>query len=378
MTSLHVLDGPRLLAGYAEGPGLPVHLNRHGSLPRPDASSLRRTAALARLRGRGGAGFPFATKLAAALETRARRREVVVNWSEGEPASWKDAALALGRPHLVLDGAAMTALALGSREVHVVVPGEHRPVVDAVRRAVAERPERLAWRIHEAQDRFVAGQSRAVLELLAGRPGLPVTAWAPEAISGHRGRPTLLSNAETWAQLALLVRDPAAPVTALLTLDGEAARPYVVEAVDGTPWSDLLAPGPHLVGGYHGVWVDAERMALLTASRDLMARAGAPLGAGAVLPPRPGESPLTATARIVDYLAGQSAGRCGPCRHGLPALAEQVTAYADGLDVRDRIAELSGLVEGRGACAHPDGTVRLVRSLLALEDAALRPRAVAA
>lgn len=55
-----------------------------------------------------------------------------------------------------------------------------------------------------------------------------------------------------------------------------------------------------------------------------------------------------------------------------------MTAYADGHDVRDRIAELSGLVEGRGACAHPDGTVRLVRSLLALEDAALRPRAVAA
>ena len=67
--------------------------------------------------------------------------------------------------------------------------------------------------------------------------------------------------------------------------------------------------------------------------------------------------------RIVAYLAGQSARRCGPCLNGLPALAEAVSAIDDGTGTA-RVEQLAGLVERRGACAHPDGTVRLVRSLL--------------
>jgi len=67
---------------------------------------------------------------------------------------------------------------------------------------------------------------------------------------------------------------------------------------------------------------------------------------------------------VVAYLAAQSAGRCGPCLNGLPALATAVAALDDGRGTR-RVSDLATLVEGRGACAHPDGTVRLVRSLFA-------------
>ena len=74
---------------------------------------------------------------------------------------------------------------------------------------------------------------------------------------------------------------------------------------------------------------------------------------------------MTVTADITDYLAGQSAGRCGPCRHGLPSLATALRGVAEGAGAVGRVEELAGIVVGRGACAHPDGTSRLVRSLLA-------------
>ena len=78
-----------------------------------------------------------------------------------------------------------------------------------------------------------------------------------------------------------------------------------------------------------------------------------------------GHTTTPAPSGVVDYLAAQSARRCGPCLNGLPALADAVRAVADGTGATGRVETLAGLVAGRGACAHPDGTVRLVRSLLA-------------
>ena len=79
----------------------------------------------------------------------------------------------------------------------------------------------------------------------------------------------------------------------------------------------------------------------------------------------PSQCPVAETARIVGYLATESAGRCGPCVRGLPALADLMTALAAGNRVLGEVRRIAALVDGRGACAHPDGTARLVRSLLA-------------
>lgn len=380
-TEVHVRPGPALLAGVAAGPGLEVHREQHGALSRVDVDTLLAALGRLRVRGRGGAAFPFEVKLRTAADRsrQGRRRPVVVvNLSEGEPASAKDSALALMRPHLVLDGAVATAYALGARELHVVVP-QDRPLVGAsVRAALAERHDRLRTEVHVAASRFVAGQARAVLELMAGRPNLPVTAWSPEAVAGHRGRPTLLSNAETWAQVGLLVLGgesryaaagtPDEPGTTLLTLvTPSAPTPEVVEVGFGTPWTEVLPPSwsgrPLLVGGFHGAWVPWAALAGGRVSVDAMRAAGTPLGAGVVL--APGECPVTFTARVVDYLAAQSARRCGPCLNGLPALADAVHAVADGGGGVGRVEALAATVTGRGACAHPDGTARLVRSMLA-------------
>lgn len=375
-----VHEGPALLRGMAEGPSLAAHRRRFGPLPTPGLVQLHELVERAGLRGRGGAAFPFATK----LRTAASRRGavVVVNLSEGEPASAKDSALALTRPHLVLDGAVATAKALAAREIHVVLTSERPLVARAMVDAIEERYDRIRIRHHRAEPRFVAGQARAVVELLSGRPNLPVTSWAPEAVSGLSGRPTLLSNAETWAQLGLLVLGGEAayrrhgtasePGTLLLTFTTPGQVPHVLEVEQGTPVPEAFhrsaIASPAVVGGFHGSWASWSTLRGLRLSTSSMAAAGVPLGAGVVLTPPAGTCPLDLTARILGWLAGQSAGRCGPCRNGLPALAEAMNELARGragLAVLEELGGLADVVTGRGACAHPDGTARLARSLVA-------------
>jgi NADH:ubiquinone oxidoreductase subunit F (NADH-binding) len=379
---LHVHPGPRLLDGIGHGPSLAVHRATSGPLPDLDLAGLLALLHDVNIRGRGGAGFPFAIKLEAAAGAKGRT-SVVVNASEGEPASMKDAAVALTRPHLILDGAVLTAHVLGANEIHLVLPGEHPEVRRSLETAVAERARegadgRIKWRTHKAARRFVAGQARAVIELMSGRENLPVTSWGPEAHKGYKNRPTLLSNAETYSQVATLAAFGAdgyralgtadEPGTCLLTVNGDGHRPQVLEVPHGTAWSDVLADSvldrPILVGGYHGTWAAPSVLRRVAVSRPGMTDLGLALGAGVVLPLEAGDCPLHRTARVSAYLAGQSARRCGPCLNGLPALSDAVWAVHRGEGGTERIEQLGMLVARRGACAHPDGTLRLVQSMM--------------
>jgi NADH:ubiquinone oxidoreductase subunit F (NADH-binding) len=375
--SVRLVPGSRLLAQ-----GHPAT-----TAPRPGLHELVRLTTAGGLRGRGGAGFPFATKLTATADSRGRP-VVVVNGAEGEPASAKDSALLLLRPDLVLDGAMAAAYALRAGAVHVVVPEDRPGVVEGVRTALAARAARprrerdpVRARLHVAAARFVAGQAHAVLQLLSGRPGLPVTAWAPAAVEGLGGRPTLLSNAETWAQVAVALRlgaarftavgDAAEPGTVLLTVAGDGPDATVLEVPTGRRLDEVLAAtghdpdGPVLTGGYHGTWLPAGGARGLALTRAAFAAAGGSLGAGVLLPLPLGSCPVARTAAIATYLAEESAGRCGPCRNGLPALAGRLRTVSEtGFDAASDLTHLLARVTGRGACAHPDGTARLVASLL--------------
>ena len=389
-----ISGGPLLLASLSEGPSLAAHRARWGALLPLGVDQLIDEASALELRGRGGAGFPFAIKLRTAAESSGRA-EVVINLSEGEPVSAKDTALALTRPHLVLDGAVAAATALRARTVHVVVPSERSATEQAIRAAVGERADPVAWRFHRAEPRFVAGQARAVIELIEGRTNLPVTAWQPEAVSGIRGRPTLLSNAETWAHLGVIAtRGVAAydgrgtatePGTVLLTLvddrrstTGELLT-QVIEVDYGTRWRDVLRPEwagrSAIIGGFHGSWSTWDTLASARVSPAAMRSLGIGLGAGAVWMQPLGACPVQVTARTVAYLADQSARRCGPCFNGLPALADSLHRVLAGTGGHEEVDRLIALVTGRGACAHPDGTARLVRSLLTTFPAEMRGHA---
>ncbi len=286
-TELQIYPGPALLSGIDQGAGLAAHRAQYGELPRLGVNELLDAAERLRMRGRGGAAFPFAIKLRAAAS--GKKPVVVVNLSEGEPASAKDSALAVTRPHLILDGAVVTARALRASEVHLVLPGDRPAVVSAMHRALAERSDRIPVHTHRADPRFVAGQAQAVLQLIAGKANLPVTAWQPEAVSGHRGRPTLLSNAETWAQVGRLALVGEAGYTALGT-DSEPGStlltvttggiPDVFEVPFGTRLRDVLPPAAHgrpaVIGGFHGAWATWPTLAEAVVSVDGMKALGTP------------------------------------------------------------------------------------------------------
>ena len=334
------------------------------------------------LTGRGGAGFPTARKLAAVAAGHAP--VVVANGTEGEPASAKDRVLMARSPQLVLDGAVLAAEITGASEAVIVV---HRDVREIVDEAVAERArvrfDRVRLEVRTAADGFVAGQASAVVRWV--QRGVPAPTATPPRLAqrGLRGAPTLVQNVETLAHLALIARygaawfrsagTPAEPGTMLVTVLGAVRRPGVLEAGIGTPVGRLLelagdasaAPQALLLGGYFGAWVAADLALDRPFSSAGLADLGAGPGAGLVAVLPAGACGLAETARVVRYLAGESAGQCGPCRFGLPALAGQVERLADGRGADPGLLRRwLGQVGGRGGCAHPDGVVRLVRSAL--------------
>ncbi len=369
---------PRLLS--APGPSLVAHVEHFGSAPKLTGAQLISSLNDAGLSGRGGAGFPTGRKLAA---VSGPNPVVVANGAEGEPLSRKDALLLTRAPHLVLDGMHIAAGAIGARTLYLYV---HVDAVASVRKALAERraagldPIGIEVAVVEAPDTFVAGEESAAIRHIEGGPALPRDRTVPVAVSGVGKRPTLVNNVETLAHIALIARhgpdwfrsvgDPDDPGTMLVTLSGAVDDEGVIEVPTGVPLADLIDTrelSAVLIGGYHGSWLPADTLASTRLSRSGLAALGASPGAGIVHALGATECGLVRTAEITEYLADQSARQCGPCRNGLPRLSELIEelAYRRTSDyLVKEVRRIARLVNGRGACRHPDGTARMVRSAL--------------
>jgi NADH:ubiquinone oxidoreductase subunit F (NADH-binding) len=365
----------------------PSHLERHGPLP---PLSGRRASALAEiersgLAGRGGAGFPTAVKLRAVAAGRAPI--VVANGTEGEPASAKDRVLMTHNPHLVIDGVLVALGAVGGDEAVVAVSRRARSAYGALAAALAERPaDAKRVRLASVPDRFVAGEETALVNWLNSGVAKPTFTPPRPFERGVGGRATLVQNVETLASLGLIARHGAGwyreagtdaePGTVLVTVRGGVHRPGVIETELGTPLRQivercggLVHPARALlVGGYFGTWLDVSVGLDLPLADAALRPHGAALGARtlAVLPH--GVCGVAESARVARYLAGESAGQCGPCVFGLPAVARALESIAagapDAASALERLPRLGAQIAGRGACRHPDGALRFVDSAL--------------
>jgi len=368
-------------------PSLRAHVEHFGAMPAVDGRFIAEVEA-AGLRGRGGAGFPTAVKLAAVA--RGRRPVVVVNATEGEPASAKDKTLLRVAPHLVLDGAVAAAGAVGAAQVIICVErsgAEAQAARAAVETAVEGRRgvHGLDIRVEATPGRYVAGEETALVQWLNGGEAKPAFVPPRPFEKGVGGRPTLVDNAETLAHLALIARYGAAwfrsvgtvtdPGSALMTISGAVAAPGVYEVPLGAPLIDVLGhagAAPErieavLVGGYFGTWIHGADLARVELTTGSLADVGAAFGCGVAAVVPTGTCPLAESARVVRWLADQNAGQCGPCMLGLPAMADAMDAVVRGDRTGGALAALqryAGLVRGRGACKHPDGAVRLVDSTI--------------
>jgi len=375
---------PRLLSRTAT-PTLQEHESRYGPYQRPVASLIDDIDE-AGLRGRGGAGFPTALKMRAVARAarRGRRRPVVVaNGTESEPASNKDQVLLASSPHLVLDGIMAAATAVDAGRAVLCVDRGHPEAAQSARAALYERrgQDRLNVDIAEVPARYVAGEETALVSWLNGRLAKPTYQLTRPAERGVDAAPTLVDNVETLANLALIARF-GAPAwravgtgeergTMLATVRGGVHAPGVYEIPMGLPLAHLLSQAQAgrlagvLVGGYFGTWLTPLEASEAIMSTTGLRSVGASLGCGLVAALPEGHCPLEEVSRVLRWMAANSAGQCGPCVNGLPALVGAFDQIVSG--DRDGVAgchidRWAPMVAGRGACKLPDGMTRFLQS----------------
>jgi NADH:ubiquinone oxidoreductase subunit F (NADH-binding) len=222
--------------------------------------------------------------------------------------------------------------------------------------------------VRQPPGRYVTGEESALVSWLDRRRALPVYRTDKSRPLQMGRRPALVHNAETLAQVALIARHGpqwfrrlGLPETPGTTLElGTPVADIVDQAGVETPLSAVL------VGGYGGAWLDGSHLSTPYAPGPLAA-VGATPGVGILIALPASSCGIAETARVTRYLAGESAGQCGPCVFGLPAMAhdlEQLWAGRVDQQVLERLDGRAGQITGRGACGHPDGAARLVQSAL--------------
>jgi NADH:ubiquinone oxidoreductase subunit F (NADH-binding) len=383
---------PRLLGGWhktGQAAGLGEHLERYGGPPLPgsraDRQQLIEDVSRSGLTGRGGAAFPAGRKLAA-VAAASGPAVVVANGMESEPASRKDDTLLALAPHLVLDGMAVAAAAVGARQAHICLSRRRPRQVERIEHELRQREraglDRLPVSVHALPGNYVSSEETSLVQWLNGGDARPASTPPRPFQSGVGKLPTLIGNVETFAHLALIARygpqwfrqvgTDDAPGTALVTLAGPFTQPGVYEVELGAGLRDIVALGEPqdfqavLLGGFQGGWLPASQALTLRYTPPAARAVGTALGPGLIMPLPADDCGLAETARVLRYLAGQSAGQCGPCRFGLPAMANDFAdlAWQSRASHGNRLRERIGLLPGRGACKHPDGAARLAATAL--------------
>jgi NADH:ubiquinone oxidoreductase subunit F (NADH-binding) len=289
----------------------------------------------------------------------------------------------------VLDGASLAAAAVGADSVHLCLPRTRGHQIRALAAAVEERRRRridlVPMEIHGLPHHYVSSEETSLVHWLNGGEARPAATPPRPFEKGVDRRPTLIDNVETLAHLALIVRyGPAwfrsagrddAPGTTLVTVSGAVRTPGVYELPLGTLIGDVLGSAGGaarplsavLVGGFFGSWLPADQVARIPFTKSDLGAVGAGPGAGVFVALPKDACGVAETARVLEYLAGQSARQCGPCQFGLPAVAEDFARLAWGRSDRgllDRLRKRVGLLAGRGACRHPDGASRMAATAL--------------
>jgi NADH:ubiquinone oxidoreductase subunit F (NADH-binding) len=381
----------RLTVGWQDASGaatLREHVAIYGRIPQVDSQdALIEEVAAAGLTGRGGAGFPTGVKMRTVVSKRGPA-VVVANGMESEPASEKDQALLARAPHLVLDGIALAAEAVGAREAHLCLARTRGWLIDIVLAAVEERQradvDAVLISVHEVPHHYVSSEETSLVQWLNGGEAKPMNTPPRPFERGVGKRPTLIDNVETLAHIALIARYGArwfleagygnAAGTMLTTVSGAVAQPGVYEIAAGSELGDVLAmvgadPAAEavLIGGYFGTWHEIREVGHLPFTKSGLRSVGGSPGAGILYVLPPDSCGLGEAARILRYLASQSAQQCGPCMFGLPAIADDLSQLASIRPEGDPLGRMQrrfGQIAGRGACRHPDGAVRMAASAL--------------
>jgi len=334
------------------------------------------------LRGRGGAGFPTWKKWERVIQQKNCTKYLCVNAAEDEPGTFKDRYLLRANPHQIIEGAIVSAFAIGAKQIYLYINGRYDEEIQFMEQALLESKQHRYWgegsasevdiKVTRSPGTYVAGEETALIEVIEGRVAKPrqKPPYYP-ANSGLFGMPTAVNNAETIANIPHIVRNgadqfrsigsPRSPGTMVFTLTGEVRRPGLYELPLGTTVRELIDQyGGGAIGRMKAVFPGGPSNAILSGDKidvaldfDEMKEVSSGLGTGAVIVFSEKNCMVRVAILYSRFFSRESCGQCPPCILGtkhLSEILEQIES-GQGTDKEIRMVEqVCGMIKGRGYC----------------------------
>ncbi|GAA4331000.1 NADH-quinone oxidoreductase subunit NuoF [Pigmentiphaga soli] len=352
------------------------------------------------LRGRGGAGFPTGLKWSFMPRTFPGQKYLVCNSDEGEPGTFKDRDILRYNPHIVIEGMAIAAYAMGITVGYNYIHGEIFEVYERFEEALEEARaagflgdnilgSNFSFQLHahHGYGAYICGEETALLESLEGKKGQPRFKPPFPASFGLYGKPTTINNTETFAAVPWIIRNggdaflqvgkPNNGGTKLFSVSGDVEYPGNFEVPLGTPFSKLLelAGGVRrgrqlkavIPGGSSAPVIPGHIMLDTTMDYDAIAKAGSMLGSGAVIVMDDSRCMVRSLLRLSFFYHEESCGQCTPCREGTGWLYRVVNRIEHGkgrMEDIDLLDSVAGNIMGRTICALGDAAAMPVRGFL--------------
>ena len=352
------------------------------------------------LRGRGGAGFPTGLKWSFMPRQFTGQKYLVCNSDEGEPGTFKDRDILRYNPHIVIEGMAIAAYAMGTKVGYNYIHGEIWDVYERFEEALAEARAAgylgqsilgsgfdFELHAHHGFGAYICGEETGLLESLEGKKGMPRFKPPFPASFGLYGKPTTINNTETFAAVPWIMLHggeaflelgrPNNGGTKIFSVSGDVARPGNFEVKLGTPFEKLLemAGGMRdgvplkacIPGGSSMPVLPAEIMLKTDMDYDSIAKAGSMLGSGAVIVMNETRCMVRCLLRLAYFYFEESCGQCTPCREGTGWLYRVILRIENGQGRMEDLALLNDVadnIQGRTICALGDAAAMPVRAFI--------------
>jgi NADH-quinone oxidoreductase subunit F len=341
----------------------------------------------ANLRGRGGAGFPAGRKWEGSRNAPDEPRYVIVNADEGDPGAFMDRALLEGNPHSILEGLVIGGYTIGAHEGYVYVRQEYPLAVRNLTHAIHEAEAYglvgqnilgsgldFVVKVHRGAGAFVCGESTALMTALEGRVGEPRPKYVRSNLKGLWGKPSVLNNVETWANVPQIVNRGAdwftrigtegSKGTKIFSLVGKIVNTGLVEVPMGMKLRTIIEEiGGGIPNGKRFKAVQTggpsggclpESLLDLEVGFDELTEAGSMMGSGGMIVMDEDNCMVDVARYFIDFLTEESCGKCLPCREGLRQMHRILTRICAGEGREgdlETLEELSEVAAEASLCA---------------------------
>jgi len=339
------------------------------------------------LRGRGGGGFPAGVKWESCRRAEGEKRYVICNCDEGDPGAFMDRSLMEGNPHSVLEGMIIGAYAIGGHEGYIYVRNEYPLAVRNAQTAIKQAEEYgllgknilgsgfdFTVKISRGGGAFVCGESTALMASLEGKVGEPRAKYVHTVEKGLWEQPTNLNNVETWANVPLIIKNGAdwystigiegSEGTKIFSLVGKINNTGLIEVPMGVTLREIIygigggIPGGKKfkavqTGGPSGGCIP-ESLLDLPVDFDQLDKAGSMMGSGGMIIMDENSCMVDIAKYFINFLEGESCGKCLPCREGLKRMSQIITDITEGKGSQgdiDLLERLSATLVDSSLCA---------------------------